>query len=216
MPSLLIDLLRDKTVMLESVDIQPVMVLNEDRIIMIAVLAFAHRMKEYLQISFFEAIEDNPEAFNLILDQAIKMAKEKGARKLSGSLNVHVNYGLGFLADNFHLWQSFGSPHNPDFHQLMKPGETVGVKTVIKNNFFSNRMDTFKIVEIGVVPEEQKKGAILALFDYCYEKTKGKYEHFESGWVFKDNFVSYALGARWADDIYKNFNAYTRDIDDEV
>ena len=35
------------------------------------------------------------DAFNLILDRAKDMAKEKAA-KLTGSLNIHVNYGLGF------------------------------------------------------------------------------------------------------------------------
>ena len=57
----------------------------------------------------------------------------------------------------------------PDFNQLMNPKETVGLKTVIKNKLYGKNIDTFKIVEIGVAPEERNKGAILALFDYCFK-----------------------------------------------
>jgi len=331
MSSLLINLLKGKTVMLKSVEIEPIMVIKDEKIIMIAVLAYAHRMNDYIQIGFFEAIEDDQEAFNMILSEALKMAKKKGARKISGTLNVHVNYGLGFLADGSDTWQSFGSPHNPqfynklfenagfekiemvsfksdmndlnpiistamkqhlnkrytvrevnfkdlkneariyteinnkafnnhifyyprvleedlelfnefkyllksenllfvekdgvevgfmlwypDFHKLMNKNETVGLKTVIKNKIFSNKIDTFKIVEIGVIPQEQKRGAILSLLDHCYEVTKGKYKYFESGWVIKENISSLALGLRWADNVHKKYNAFTKDVDYDI
>jgi GNAT superfamily N-acetyltransferase len=327
MSSVLKALLYGKSVMCKSVDIEPVMVMDNDRIIMVAILAYAHRMPEFLQISFFEAIEDNPSAFNLILNRAIDLAHKKGAIKISGGLNIHVNYGLGFLASNYDSWQSFGTSHNPpfyntlfenagfntidmisfktdmntleplisdrlreklskrytirevnfkdleneariytkinnesfqdhlfyyprvaeedlelfkdfkyilksenllfierdgqavgfmlwypDYHRLMTRKESVGLKTVIKSKIYPYKMNTFKIVEIGVVPSEQKRGAIMMLFDYCYSCAKERYENFESGWVLADNRNSYALGEKWADGLYKKYKAFIKDV----
>lgn len=45
----------------------------------------------------------------------------------------------------------------PDFHQLMSSKETVGLKTVINNKLFNHKIDKFKIVEMGIIEEEQKK-----------------------------------------------------------
>lgn len=119
MSSLLKGLLSGKSVMCESVDLEPLMVIKNKEIIMICILGHAYRMPEYLQISFFEAIEYDRNAFKLILDRAISLAKEKGAVKILGSLNIHVNYGLGFLASDYDKWQSFGSPHNPKFYNTL-------------------------------------------------------------------------------------------------
>ena len=328
MSSTLKGLLSGKSVMCKSVDLEPVMVVENGKIIMIAILAYAHRMPEFLQISFFEAIEDNPLAFKLILDRATLIAKKKSATKISGTLNIHVNYGLGFLASDFDSWQGFGTPHNPefyntlfqnagfesidmvsfkkdmtkmqelfpmrlterlkkrysvrgvnfkdlekeaniyteinnqafsehlfyypreasedlelfkefkyllksnnllyverdgvpvgfmlwypDFHSLMNPKETVGLRTVIKSKLFPSKMKTFKIVEIGIIPSERDKGAIMALFDYCYQCAKDKYESFESGWVLTENTKSYALGGKLADEVYKHYKAFTKDVD---
>ncbi|TJX15914.1 hypothetical protein E9840_01805 [Tissierella creatinini] len=330
MSSLVKGLIYGKSIMCKSIDLDPLMIEEGGRVIMITILAFAHRMPDFIQIGFFEAIEDNPSAFQLILHRAREMAKGKGATKLSGSLNIHVNYGLGFLASDYDSNQGFGTPHNPkfyntlfegagfetidmvsfnrnmldmkpiikdrmrdrlkdryivrqvnfkelekeaeiytrinneafknhpfyyprvveedlelfkefkyllrpenllfveregvpvgfmlwypDFHSLMKPNETLGLKTVIKAKLDHNKMRTFKIVEIGVIPQEQNKGAIISLFDYCYICAKDKYDTFESGWVLINNQNSLALGERWADGIHKKYKAFIKDIGDE-
>ena len=310
-----------------SVDIEPVMVVDNNEIIMISVLAHAQRMPEYLQICFFESEKYNMDAFKLILDRAKDMAKEKKADRLTGSLNIHVNYGLGFLASDYDKKQSFGSAHNPefyndyfeksgfetihmvsykkdmvnspdlinndirerlnkvysvrkvdfnnykseieiyteinnnafsnhlfyyprkteedyelfkdlkylmkeenllfvekagvpvgfmlwypDFNEIIEKNETVGIKTVLKNKLFSHRIKTFKIVEMGVIPEEKNRGAILALFDYCFKCTKGKYDTMESSWILKDNFKSKSFGMKWADKESKHYKAYVKEI----
>lgn len=327
MSSMLKGMLNGESVMCKSVDLEPWMVVDNGRIIMITILAYAHRMPEFLQISFFEAIEDNPSAFKLILDRAYSLAKEKRATKISGTLNIHVNYGLGFLASDYEAWQGFGTPHNPsfyntlfedagfetidmisfkkdmtqmqplfsdrlkeklrkrytvrkvnfkdleneariytqinneafsehlfyyprdnsedlelfkefkyllkpenllfverdgvpvgfmlwypDYHSLMAPRESVGLFTVIKNKLYSNRMKTFKIVEIGVIPSERNRGAIMMLFDYCYDCSKDKYQSFESGWVLAGNRKSLALGLKWADGVHKKYKAFVKEV----
>lgn len=320
-------LLYGKSELCKSVDLEPLIVMEKNKIIMICILAYAHRLPDYIQMGFFESEEFNVVAFQFIMDRAKKLAREKGATKISGSLNIHVNYGLGFLASDYDKKQSFGMAHNPefyhkyfeingfkaiemisykknmmnmdelldedlrkkidgsytvrevdfrnlksetniytdinneafrehlfyyprkkeedfelfkdlrfllksenllfveksgepvgfmlwypDFHQLMKPSETVGLRTVIKNKLFSKRLRTFKIVEMGVIPGEQSKGAILALFDYCFQCTKGKFDQVESGWILADNMKSKNFGIKWADGESKQYKAYIKDL----
>ncbi len=327
MSGMLKGLLWGKSQLCRSVELEPLMVTDGDRIIMICLLAYAHRMPDYLQMGFFEAEELNIDAFRMISAKAEEMAREKGASKISASLNIHVNYGLGFLASSYDKMQSFGMAHNPqfyhnffessgfsaiemvsyekdmryverlmspdtssklkkrynvrvarlsnlksecaiytdvnnsafsqhlfyyprdyeedyelfkdlkfllrpenllfvekdgrpvgfmlwypDFNQVMSIGETVGLKTVIKNNFLGHKIDTFKIVEMGVVPAERNRGAILALFDYCFRCIKDKYDFMESGWVLADNFKSRNFGIKWADCESKKYCAYVKEL----
>lgn len=321
------DLLNGKSELCKSVDLKPLMVLEENKIVMMCILAYAYRMPDFVQIGFFEAEDYNKKAFNMILNEAITWANEKKATKLSGSLNIHVNYGLGFLASDYDKCQSFGAAHNPpfyneffensgfetidlvsykkdmrhakelvsaniikrvnktysvrevdfknfkrdieiyteinnksfkehlfyyprkteedfelfkslkflikpenllfveknkdavgfmlwypDFNQLMSPKETVGIKTVIKNKLNGKNIDTFKIVEIGVVPEERNKGAILSLFDYCFNCVKGNYDFMESSWILAENYKSKGFGIQWADWESKKFKAYIKEL----
>jgi hypothetical protein len=327
MSGLLKNLLNGKSVMSRSAYFEPVMVEDNGRIIMIALLTHVDRMPDFLQIAFFEADYQENRAFKLILDRAYELAKERGASKLTGSLNVHVNYGLGFLASEYHKLQGFGTMHNPDFyhelfaengfeavdllsfrkdldeleeifnprimerlnrrysirsldyknlerdaqiytslnnqafkdhqfyyprkaaedlelfkdfkpllrpenllfaykgnepvgfmlwypdfHEIMKPGETLGIRTVIRNKFMARRIKTVKIVEMGVLPKEMKNGAVLALINQVFELAKGKYSLFESGWVLQSNTNSKMLGIKLADSVYKRYKAYIKDV----
>ena len=321
------NLLYGKSELCKSVELEPLMVVENNKIIMICMLAFAKRMPDYVQIGFFEAAELNMEAFQLFLNRAKALAQEKNATKISATLNIHVNYGLGFLADSYDKKQSFGMAHNPefyhdffketgfstiemvsykkdmgmveklisndtsmklrerytvreadfsnfkndcavytdinnksfnehlfyyprkkeedyelfkdmkflmkrenllfvekkgvpvgfmlwypDFNQVMRQGETVGLRTVIKNKLLGKHINTFKIVEMGVIPEERNKGAILALFDYCFECIKGRYDFMESGWILSQNFKSRGFGIKWADCESKKYNAYIKEL----
>lgn len=327
MEGLLKALLYGKSVLCGSTFLEPVLVEEDGEIMMIAMLAQVERMKDFLQIAFFEAEDKNTAAFELLLDRAQELARLRKATKITGSLNVHVNYGLGFLASGFDEKQTFGSMHNPpfynelfeehgfqtiemvsftkdlkdlerlldpgitqrmkrrytirsldyrhlerdaqlytavnneafahhqfyyprkaeedlelfrdfkpllrkenllfayrgaepigfmlwypDFNELMRPGETLGLETVIKKKLFARRIRTVKIVEMGVLPGEQRQGAILALLNHVFELCRGKYDRFESGWILNDNERSRLLGVRMADSAYKNYKAYIRDV----
>ena len=327
MSGLLKSLLYGKSVMCRSSYLEPVMVEENGEILMIAVLAQVERMKDFLQVAFFEAKEKNTEAFSLILSRAEELANEKGASKVTGSLNVHVNYGLGFLASGYEERQGFGTMHNPpfynelfeesgfktidmvsfrkdlneleeifdpriterlkrrytirsldyrnlerdaevytnvnndafkehlfyyprkaeedlelfrdfrpllkpenllfaykgdepvgfmlwypDFNELMRSDETLGLGTVIKNRFFGNRIRTVKIVEMGVIPSEQRHGAVLALLNRVFEICRGKYDTFESGWILESNDNSRMLGVKMTDSVYKRYKAFMKDV----
>ncbi len=327
MTGIIKDLLKGKSILCKSVDIYPVMLVKENKIIMASFLAHAHRMADIFQIAFFESAEYSEEAFDMLLDYAKGIAKNKGAKQISASLNIHVNYGLGFLAQGYDKWQSFGTAHNeefyniyfinagfrqtdmvsfhkatkdigrlftnkleerlnksykvrfanfkdlkneigiythinnkafsnhpfyyeraeaedlelfkdfkyllkpenllfvekdgvpvgfmlwyPDYNQLMKPSESLGLQTVIKNKVLAKRIDTVKIVEIGVLPSNQEKGAILALLNKCYQLARDKYEYLETGWILDENTKSYNLAFRWADEVHKRYKAYVLDL----
>lgn len=324
---LLKGILFEQSVMSKSIEILPLIVKNNDEIVMCCLLAKASRMQEYLQMSFFESKEYCIEGFNLVYNKAEEISKKWQTKFICASLNIHVNYGLGYLKDSYSKPQSFGMAHNeafihdyfesygfsgidmvtfhknmeadftlisdklkqklkskysvrhadfknmereakiytrinndafrnhpfyykrveeedlelfkdfkmllrpenllfvlkdnievgfmlwyPDFHQLMSSKETVGLKTVINNKLFNHKIDKFKIVEMGIIEEEQKKGAILALFDYCFTLTKGRYKSFESGWVLKENIMSGNFGYKWADGVCKNYVAYIKEL----
>ena len=327
MSGLLRGLLYKESVMAASAYLEPLLVVDEDKIVMATILAQADRMPEALQLCFFESDGYNSEAFSIILAKAEELAREIGAKQITGSLNLHVNYGLGFLADSYDKVQSFGMSHNPeyfhqyfiengfepidlvsykkdmrgldqlmgkslreriesrysvreldleklpeeaelytrinnqafsshpfyyrrvpeedlelfkdfklflksenllfvyrgdepvgfmlwypDFHQLMKPGETIGLKTLLRFWMNKKKIDTFKIVEMGVVEKEKGRGAILALFQYCLERTRGRYSYMESGWVLADNMDSRAFGLKWADGESRRYTAYIKEL----
>lgn len=96
-----------------------------------------------------------------------------------------TNRPVGFL-----LWY-------PDFNQLMKPGETLGLKTVLKRKFFAKPMDRFKIVEIGILPEYQGENVSWGMLQKCASLTHDKFSSCETGWIFDNNLKSRGLAETW-------------------
>lgn len=100
----------------------------------------------------------------------------------------------------------------PDFNQLIPPGGRIGLGTYIKNKLIGRKIDRFKIVEIGVVPEHQNSGAVLGLFNKCMQLTKHRYKWCEAGWILDTNNKSKGFGIRWADCEYKRYKAYEIEV----
>jgi hypothetical protein len=113
---------------------------------------------------------------------------------------------LGDEPVGFMLWY-------PDFNQLMKPGETIGLRTWLRWKLGPGRINTFKIVEIGVVPEHQSRGGILKLFEACQEIVRGRYRWCEAGWILSDNTASRGFGERWADRENHHFKVFLIEVD---
>ncbi|MDK9711855.1 GNAT family N-acetyltransferase [Acidaminobacter sp.] len=87
----------------------------------------------------------------------------------------------------------------PDFNQLMRPGETIGLKTWLRWKLWPGRIDTMKIVELGVIPEHQSRGGVVRLFEACRERVRGRFKRCEAGWILSENTASRGFGERWAD-----------------
>ena len=96
------------------------------------ILAQVDDMRTYIQMSFFEAVSEDEAAFSLIMEETKVTGALWGAASISGSLNIHVNYGLGFLSSHYDQESSFGMNYNPAHynHLFLKAGfETIDLVT---------------------------------------------------------------------------------------
>jgi len=317
------DILKGKSLICKSSRISPILVVDSDKVVAACTFAIVDRMPDTLQLTFFEALENQAKAVAKIMDYGKVLAKEQGISKILIGLNFHVNYGLGLLADHYETVPSFGTAYNPpyyidyfkayadeevnlvsylgkmdkfdlgmdqrlldrltakytvrkadfknikkeveiytklnnhafsqhrfyyerrleedlelfkefrlllkeenllileyqgkpigfmlwypDFNELIKPGEAIGLKTVIKNKFLAHKIKKYKIVELGVLPEFQKKGAVMALFQKCRQLVENRYELCESGWILEGNLASKGFGLRWTDEEYKHYKVF--------
>ncbi|MCI5162815.1 MAG: hypothetical protein D3917_12530, partial [Candidatus Electrothrix sp. AX5] len=81
-----------------------------------ALLLQAEGLSDQVQLSFFEALPNAQEAVQALVDKASSIARQWGATNLLVSMNGHVNYGLGFLADSFNEIPCFGSAYTPPYY----------------------------------------------------------------------------------------------------
>jgi hypothetical protein len=90
----------------------------------------------------------------------------------------------------FFLWY-------PDFNQLLKGQEHLGLKHVLKY-YFNNPIDTFRFTEIAVLPEYKMSHAVQAMILYAIpyiQKSGIKYG--EGGFIFEENTNSIAMTRRF-------------------
>ncbi|AOT70761.1 GNAT family N-acetyltransferase [Geosporobacter ferrireducens] len=323
MSRVLTSILKGKAEICKNSRIVPIMVLEEGRIAAVCTFAIVDRMKDTLQLTYFEALPHQDKAVEQMITYGKALAKAHGIKEILIGLNFHVNYGLGLLADQYEQVQGFGSAYNPsyyidyfqrlggeefnlvsyvarmkgfdfgikdrminkinkkyqvrkasfkeikreagiytelnnqafqnhkfyyerrteedlelfqefklllreenllflehngkpigfmlwypDYHELMGPGESLGIKTLIKHKLCAHKIRKFKIVELGILPEYQKNGAVFALFHKCREFVGDRYDYCESGWILEHNRASRGLGYRWADKEYKHFKVF--------
>lgn len=329
MASMVLSILKNKSTLNKRIKMKPLLVYSEGIPIMGTILAQVDEMESYIQMSFFEAVSADEAAFSLLLEETKVTGLLWGAESIAGSLNIHVNYGLGFLSSHYDQDASFGMNYNPDYYntlflktafksidlvtykqsmkdfelpvsegllkrinskytvrtmdykafkrdiqiytdlnndafqqhlfyfkrkfeedyelfkpfklllkeenllivekdnspvgfmlwypdynELIPPGKTLSIKTVIDHKLLHKKISTFKLVEMGVIESEQKSGAILALFDALHQRTKDTYDFCESSWILKDNKDSSNFGIKWSEGEYKTYAAYTRSIHD--
>lgn len=81
-----------------------------------ALLLRAEGLPDQVQLSFFEALPNAQEAVQVLVDKASSISRQWGAKSLLVSMNGHVNYGLGFLADSFDELPCFGSSYTPPYY----------------------------------------------------------------------------------------------------
>ena len=292
-----------------------------------ALLLRAQGLPDIVQLSFFEALPNAQQAVQALVDTATSIARQWGASSLLVSMNGHVNYGLGFLADSFDEMPCFGSSYTPayyidyfrslgfaeqqllsyrysmssfadqqekrilertkkrfsfrkanfsrlreeigiytqlnnmcfsshpvyfhrhededyelfkpfrcfleeenlliaehggtpigfllwypDFNELIGPGQELGIQALLKYKLLRRPIQRFKIVEIGVVPKFQGSSVILGLFHACYELTKNRFQEYESGWVFSENFKSKNICQRWNPETGPKYSVFTQKL----
>lgn len=311
----------------ESALIKPLLVKDEidgrERTVAACILCVVDRMDDVLQITFFEALEHQKKAVDMLLQYAKDYAHIHNMHEIIIGLNIHVNYGLGLLSSHFDYDQSLGSSYNPpyymdyfadseieqinlvsylrdmtdfefpiteklaarmtkgfsvrevdfknlekeaeiytylnneafkdhkfyyrrrvgedlelfkeykmllkpenllfleydnkpagfmlwypDYNQIVSPGRCIGFSTLLKSHLHIGNIDRFKISEIGILPSYQKTGGIFALFQHCYNLTKGRFKYCESGWIMDKNRFSWSLAEKWRGEKYKSYKAF--------
>ena len=91
-------LLYRQTDLAASIEICPVMGVEGKKILLEALLI--HNPKDsYLQIAFFEALENIPEEVRVFMDYAADYAKKRGLHRIVIGLNGHLSYGVGLSVD---------------------------------------------------------------------------------------------------------------------
>lgn len=78
--------------------IKPIMVLENNKVLAQALLIKASS-DDFIQISFFEALDSCNEAVNLIRGEARRFAKEVNVQRIIIGLNGHLSYGVGLSVD---------------------------------------------------------------------------------------------------------------------
>ena len=75
-----------------------------------------HPKLKMLQVAYFDALPDWPEAVERIVEEARAEARRRGLARIVAGLNGHLAYGVGFLADAFDTPCPFDSLYTPDYY----------------------------------------------------------------------------------------------------
>lgn len=106
---------------------------------------------------------------------------------------------IGFL-----LWY-------PDFNELVNVQHSVNIRTVLKYIVLKQKPKQIMLTEIGVLPEYENNGLILALFLETYKYLNERYNkniNVCSGWIADENLKSKKLVKHVLDKTDKEFCVY--------
>lgn len=78
------------------------------------VLFHDEKLKEYVQIGFFEAMP----GYQGLVAEALSLAENHAheATRVVAGLGGHINYAAGFLLDNFDQTPAYGLPHSAEYY----------------------------------------------------------------------------------------------------
>lgn len=118
-------------------------------------------------------------------------------------------YPFRFLLDNEHLIiaEINGTPVGfylwyPDFNQIVDNHREFNVFDVLKYRL-SNKINTFRFTQIGVIPQFQRSPVALALISKSLPKLiQKKYQFCEGGFIFEENKASIAFVSRILQRVY--------------
>ncbi len=96
--------------------VRPVAVINNGCTVAQAMLIHSPRLSK-VQIGFFDALEQQFSAVELIKKAAMAMTAEVGADGVIVGLNGHISLGVGILTEGFHWKNSFDSLYNKSDYQ---------------------------------------------------------------------------------------------------
>jgi len=134
-------------------------------------------------------------------------------RSFEEDYELFKSFGPFLKEENFLIAEIQGRPVGfllwyPDFHELIPPGKSIGVLTLLKYRLFHRPISRFKIVEIGVLPEYHGTGVIGGLINMCCQIAQKNHRIIETGWILDTNMKSKSVARRWIDHPYKTYKAF--------
>jgi len=112
----LTELLYERTEFSKACNVLPIAVKGDDRILCEAVFMYNARLP-YLQVGFFEALENVSPAVKMLIGYAKEKAKGFGVSEVVIGLNAHISYGVGLLTEGFDFKNSFDSNYNKSYYK---------------------------------------------------------------------------------------------------
>ena len=109
------ELLEQTTPFARACQVVPVMV-EEDGCVLAQAMLIFHPSLPALQISFFEALEGQQRAVDLLLEEAKRQAKSLGLTRGVIGLNAHISYGVGILTEGFAHKNTFDSLYHKPWY----------------------------------------------------------------------------------------------------
>ncbi|MBE5880451.1 MAG: GNAT family N-acetyltransferase [Lachnospiraceae bacterium] len=128
-----------KTSFTENKQISVINVEKDETVVCQGIIVYAKDLKDYIQLCFFESLPEQHEAVRLLVEEAIRVGKKYGCKKLVIGLNGHVNYGLGFLNSHFDTINSFSAAANPEYYNAYF--KELGCEEIHLNSYRMNTLD---------------------------------------------------------------------------
>ena len=103
----------------------------------------------------------------------------------------------------------------PDFNELIPSGGCAGVGTFLKHRVAGQTPAAVKAVQMGVLPEYENSGLILALFGEFHRVAMKKHKNLTvclSSWILEENQKSVKLSSKVLPHPYKEMSAYEKEI----
>lgn len=101
----------------------------------------------------------------------------------------------------------------PEYNELLRGGESFGVKAFFMNLLFKNKIRTVKVMEFGILEEYRRKGLPLALVNRVYLCAKNRgIGKAETSWVLEENGDSNSVCRAVCEENYKRYVVYEKQL----
>jgi hypothetical protein len=100
----------------------------------------------------------------------------------------------------------------PDFNQLVPAGATAGILTYIRYRLFGQIPNRGKLVEIGLLTQYKRTGAVALLFLSALQAAGKKCTTMITSWILEENIPSELATQRYADEPYKEYCTYEKNL----
>ncbi len=100
----------------------------------------------------------------------------------------------------------------PDFNQLVPKGGTAGISTLIRYKLLGHIPQRGKLVEIGLLPQYKRTGAVALLFLGALQAAGQKCTTMITSWILEENMPSELATQRYADEPYKEYCTYEKNL----